>query len=307
MPRKKLIYLQLYSKDYTGDERLRWCSPAAWGVYSYLLCLLNTAEKRGCLQLSKLEQRPHLKRSLTQRVLTATTDRARLVPFAELLQRQMPWKRSEILKALRELYQYRVITIEGDSLIQPRMYRDSGYKLKEKQKSEPPEVIDVPTTPQPHEDAPAPPAAAVQPAAVQPAAEPTTPPITPPATISPSSDEPHCGAAPSPNPKPTKPKKPKPSLPFQDFWDLYDKKRDRPASERLWAALSKRDQQAIMDYIPQYIESQPEKRFRKDPTTFLRHRSWEDELIINHPKNKPKQNLTILQPQQVQADEVEEW
>lgn len=134
MGRKKLIYLQLYVKDYTGDERLRWCSPSSWGVYSYLLCLLNTSEVRGSLQMSHLEQRPHLKKSLTQRVLRATSERQRLAPFAELLQKQMPWKRAEILKALIELAQYRVITIQGDMLIQPRMYREGGHHIEEREK-----------------------------------------------------------------------------------------------------------------------------------------------------------------------------
>ena len=171
------------------------------------------------------------------------------------------------------------------------MYRDGGYWKKGKSSPEPPEVIDVPTTPQP-QAAPVPPPAAD----VQPVPEPPTPP--------PSSSAPHCGTV---SPKP-KPKKPKESLPFQDFWDLYDKKRDRPASERLWTALPIRDQRAIMEYIPKYKDAQPEKRFRKDPTTFLRHRSWEDELISDHKQpvtNRP--NPTILQPRQVESDDVEEW
>lgn len=130
MGRKKQIFLQLYTKDYTGDERLRMCSPAAWGVYSYLLCLMNSQPVRGAYQLSRLEQRPDLKRSKTNRVLSATSESAKVPPFAEILQRQMPWKKTEILRALRELIFYRVIVIEDDALIQPRMYRESGNALK---------------------------------------------------------------------------------------------------------------------------------------------------------------------------------
>lgn len=130
MGRKKQIFLQLYTKDYTGDERLRMCSPAAWGVYSYLLCLMNSQPVRGAYQLSLLEQRPDLKRSKTRRVLSATTESAKVPPFAEILQRQMPWKKTEILRALRELIFYRVIVIEDDALIQPRMYREGGHTLK---------------------------------------------------------------------------------------------------------------------------------------------------------------------------------
>lgn len=123
-------FLKLDIKDFTGDERLRMCSPAAWGIYSYLLCLLNTQPVRGAYQLSILERRPNLKRSLTQRVLCATSDSAKVAPFADILQRQMPWKKSEILRALKELLFYKVIVIEDDALIQPRMYRDGGNELK---------------------------------------------------------------------------------------------------------------------------------------------------------------------------------
>ena len=122
--------MQLYTKDYTGDERLRMCSPAAWGVYSYLLCLLNSTKVRGCYRLSLLERRPDLKRSLTKRCLSATSEVAKIPPFAEILQRQMPWKKTEILRALKELLFYGVIVLEDDAIIQPRMYREGGHILK---------------------------------------------------------------------------------------------------------------------------------------------------------------------------------
>lgn len=130
MGRKKQIFLQLYTKDYTGDERLRMCSPAAWGVYSYLLCLLNSTRVRGCYRLSLLERRPDLKRSLTQRCLSTASETAKIHPFAEILQRQMPWRKTEILRALKELLFYGVIVLEDDAIIQPRMYREGGHILK---------------------------------------------------------------------------------------------------------------------------------------------------------------------------------
>lgn len=263
MSRKKLIYLKLYVKDFTGDELLRLCSPATWGVYSFLLCILNSSTPRGMLQLSKLELRPHLKRSLTQRTLNATTDHDRLAPFAEHCQKQMPWKRNKILRGLEELFYYGIITVEDDKLIQPRMYRDGGGETQAET-----QVI----TP----------------------IQPTKPnqPITP---------------KPEPEPKPEKPKKEKkekPSLPFDDFWKAYDKKVDRPTCEKLWSNLKIEEQEAIMLYIPQYIEAEPDKKFRKNPTTFLRHHSWTDELIRKD--RAPKRNKTILQDNNI-TDNTEEW
>ena len=290
MGRKKIIYLQLYIKDYTGDERLRWCSPAAWGVYSYLLCLLSTAEIRGSLQLSKLEKHPTWKNSLTNKCLNATTERGRLVPFSIMLCHQMPWKQTQILEALCELAHFRVIIVQGDTLIQPRMYRESGHHLD-------PEVDKyLNENENDNENAPS-----VEFSAVAQQSQ----------SQSQSESESETPTPPSPQAKalPSSPKKKKaPAIPFDEFWDLYDKKRDRATSERLWLNLSKRDQEAAMAYIPAYKQAQPEKQFRKDPTTFLRHRSWEDELIQDRkpsPQSKPNKriNPTLL----TAPDKGEEW
>ena len=96
---------------------------------------------------------------------------------------------------------------------------------------------------------------------------------------------------------------------FSEFWDAYDKKRDRGASERLWSTLKQADREAIMAYIPLYKMAQPTKRFRKDPTTFLRHRSWEDEIISDNDasssltaKHRSQTHRTDDTPKQVNDD-----
>lgn len=75
----------------------------------------------------------------------------------------------------------------------------------------------------------------------------------------------------------------KPSQPlnisFDDFWDLYDKNQDRPKCERLWSKLSDQERLDIMAYLPKYKQSQPDKKYRKHPQTFLNNRSWENEII----------------------------
>ena len=37
-----------------------------------------------------------------------------------------------------------------------------------------------------------------------------------------------------------------------------------------------------MDYLPGYIQSKPDKQFRKHPTTFLNNEGWKDEIIISN-------------------------
>lgn len=70
--------------------------------------------------------------------------------------------------------------------------------------------------------------------------------------------------------------------PFEDFWNLYDKKVSKAKTSALYAKLSLSDRKAIFEFVPKYLLAQPDKQFRKDPTTFLRNRSWEDELITRN-------------------------
>ena len=78
------------------------------------------------------------------------------------------------------------------------------------------------------------------------------------------------------------------NIPFDDFWNAYDKKvGNKEKLRRRWAALSDSDRQAAMDYIPLYLHTQPDKKFRKNPETFLNNKSWTDELIFS--SHGPKQ------------------
>lgn len=96
---------------------------------------------------------------------------------------------------------------------------------------------------------------------------------------------------PPPNSAPPPPQK----IPFDLFWDRYDKKRSKPKAENLWTRLSLEDQKLCMRYIPRYIESQPDKKYRKDPDVFLRNRSWEDEIIFSNPSSsKPRTVITAI-------------
>ena len=67
---------------------------------------------------------------------------------------------------------------------------------------------------------------------------------------------------------------------FQDFWDLYDKKIDRDKAYKKFCKLSKKDIAAIMIHIPKYKISQPIKKYRKDPCTYLNNNSRENEVVM---------------------------
>lgn len=66
---------------------------------------------------------------------------------------------------------------------------------------------------------------------------------------------------------------------FLQFWEVYDKKVGKEAAIRVWRKLPKKDKADILAYIPAYVKATPDKKYRKNPTTFLRQKSWKDELI----------------------------
>ncbi|TZF84531.1 DUF4373 domain-containing protein [Pedobacter sp. BS3] len=79
------------------------------------------------------------------------------------------------------------------------------------------------------------------------------------------------------------------NIPFEDFWDAYKKKVGNVVKLRKkWEKLSNRDRVLIMEHIPKYIASQPEKQYRKNPETYLNNQAWLDEIIAK----EPNQNQT---------------
>jgi hypothetical protein len=68
---------------------------------------------------------------------------------------------------------------------------------------------------------------------------------------------------------------------FDEFWNLYDKKTGREKVLKKWSSLNAADHKAIIAAIPKYNKSTPDRKFRKDPLTYLNGRHWEDEIIID--------------------------
>ena len=132
MSRKRNPYIPLFTHDIMSSAKCRRLSMRATGLYLWLLCLMNEKPQQGRWALSTNEDHPTWKNSLTYRALQNADKYARLPMFATLMARQfLPWKSGQVLKALQELYRFKLIVVEDDAIIQPRMYRDNGFKLRE--------------------------------------------------------------------------------------------------------------------------------------------------------------------------------
>lgn len=80
---------------------------------------------------------------------------------------------------------------------------------------------------------------------------------------------------------------------FERIWSLYDKKTGKPAALRYWKRLSKADREAIEKAIPAYVAATPDKKFRKNLQGWINpaNRMWEDEVVVDKPKNQGYTNV----------------
>lgn len=76
---------------------------------------------------------------------------------------------------------------------------------------------------------------------------------------------------------------------FDDFWEKYDKKEDRIKCEKKWKTIKQGAREKIMEHLELYVRSTPDKKYRKNPITYLNNQSWENEIIL--PQNG-KQSIT---------------
>lgn len=75
--------------------------------------------------------------------------------------------------------------------------------------------------------------------------------------------------------------------PFDEVWEDYDKKvGNKEILRKKWSKIGIEDREKIKSHIPQYKEDTPDKKYRKNFETYLNHKSWNDEVGINHKSNQ---------------------
>lgn len=78
-------------------------------------------------------------------------------------------------------------------------------------------------------------------------------------------------------------KEKEPNYSFEAFWELYDKKvGKKDILIKKWLKISDEERELAMSYIPKYKLAQPDKKYRKNPETFLNQKAWNDELIFEN-------------------------
>ena len=314
---KHTPYLRLFTRDIEGSPKINSLSMAASGLYFRLLNRLNEPPMPGSIALHDWEQHYTWQRSWTQQCLSCTDKEDALQYFAKLLKRHFQWKEAEILKALKELYFFGIITIEEDRLIQPRMYRDNGYLLasdpvdeeyldratgavmnmqesveksshkEEKKKKKKNDEISHARVHAPH--------------ALSIESENNN--------INSKDKKGGVGENTAAAVLSGSPVESSGDYSFAQFWEDYDKQVSESQCEALWNTITPADREAIRSYIPKYKVAQPNKRFRKNPVTFLRERAWEDEIISETAvrKTKKQTSATVLHTEASEYENIESW
>lgn len=72
---------------------------------------------------------------------------------------------------------------------------------------------------------------------------------------------------------------------FDSWWHLYKKKVGREKAIKKWETLSMDEINICLDVVSKYVDSTPDVQYRKDPTTYLNGKHWNDEIIIKTNNN----------------------
>ena len=88
---------------------------------------------------------------------------------------------------------------------------------------------------------------------------------------------------------------------FESAWAAYERKGNKQTSLRYWKKLSGEDRSSIMKAIPLYIQSRPEKKFRKNFEGWINptNKMWQDEIVVEDEVDTKKGRMS--------AQQMKEW
>ncbi len=79
--------------------------------------------------------------------------------------------------------------------------------------------------------------------------------------------------------------------PFDLFWEMYAKKVDKSKCEPKYNRIKESERGLIFEHVLKYIASTPDKKFRKDPSSYLNQKAWNNEIITNTSADSNKRSV----------------
>jgi len=75
---------------------------------------------------------------------------------------------------------------------------------------------------------------------------------------------------------------------FEDWWLNYDYKISKDKAQKSWNKLTEQEKNIALQKVAEYVESTPDKSFRKHPTTYINQKSFNDEIITRNNTSSDK-------------------
>ena len=87
---------------------------------------------------------------------------------------------------------------------------------------------------------------------------------------------------------------------FEDWWLWYDYKKSKEKAKKSWNSLTEQEKDLALQTVQAYVNSTPDKTFRKHPTTYLNQKCFNDEIITRN-TNSSKQSPKVTEWESLQA------
>ena len=88
---------------------------------------------------------------------------------------------------------------------------------------------------------------------------------------------------------------------FEDWWIWYDYKISKDKAKKSWQKLNEQEKDLALQTVKDYVNSTPDKSFRKHPTTYLNQKSFNDEIITRTNNNLSKIAPKVTEWESLQA------
>lgn len=257
-------YIPLYVQDFLTDEKLNMCTAATQGVYIKMMCIFHKQEPYGGILLKQKDKQ----------------NESTCKNFASKLAKLLPFDLPTIEYAIIELLEEKVLNVEGDFLYQKRMVYDNeisikrsnsgkqgGIKTQEKNKSFAKAKKEAKTKQNTEYEN-----ETENEVEIDFEAEKIE-------QIS--------------------------ILNFDEFWELYDKKvGDKTKLRKKFETIKEPDREKIKEHIPLYRMAIPDKKYRKDPQTYLNNQSWNDEIIQSNGTGRKNHSAVPSEQEQLELAAV---
>lgn len=76
---------------------------------------------------------------------------------------------------------------------------------------------------------------------------------------------------------------------FEEFWNLYNKKVGKQKAKDQWSKINESEYDTIIERVKKYLVLRPDAVYRKDPERFLKHKVYDDDILIEQQASQEQQ------------------